>query len=520
MAFTEDQLRKELSELDITSRVKKIGEFSNAFGGYSDVWKCNYGPDLVAVKVIRLNDRDKARSLKKIGQEIQNWWRLHDHPNVLSLLGVCFWGPLPSPVSAWMQNGTVDVYVNANPEIDICFALCGIAEGLRYLHEQNIVHGDVKAVLTSGCQGLSGPIRTLQTVRSQLCPPETKSDFLYRRRWSHLGAATVRKFFSSILEVLRGSGISRKTDVSDGGNPQLADFGLSRNLIAMIDESTAVNITGSWRWMAVEFFGFDARRQFAPRQRKPSKSSDVWSFGMTVLELWSGSPPFVDIVGEGDILMALCDKKRPPFPEPPRRATLRFRDHAWLHNLCDRCWALEPTERPTMEEIAAELRHRVEPVTQTQNRQNNTLESCNSSESSDHSGEARTPTSAQSNLSMAIPDAQGENSAQNESQFVNISSPVDVNNDRIPPSPTSSEHSVTSMMADIDILGDEPFKSRLDTYAKRHRLVNCFTWKTMRSGPDHVPRWDVHCLFNGDIYGSGSALTKQQAAEAAAKEAY
>ncbi len=64
MAFTEDQLRKELSDLDITSRVKKIGEFSNAFGGYSDVWKCNYGADLVAVKVIRLGDRDKARSLK------------------------------------------------------------------------------------------------------------------------------------------------------------------------------------------------------------------------------------------------------------------------------------------------------------------------------------------------------------------------------------------------------------------------------------------------------------------------
>ncbi|TDL20487.1 kinase-like protein [Rickenella mellea] len=415
MAFTEHQLREELSELDITSHVRKIGEFSNAIGGYSDVWKCTCGLDLtVAVKVIRLGDHDKARSLKKISQEIQNWWRLNDHPNVLSLLGVCFWGTLPSPESAWMTNGTVDVYIKNNPDIDICFALHGIAEGLRYLHEQNIVHGDVKA---------------------------------------------------------------KNVVKSDEGNPQLADFGLSRNLIAMIDESTAVNITGSWRWMAVEFFEFDARRQLTPRQLRPSKSSDVWSFGMTVLELWSGSPPFVDIVRDVALLVALRDKQRPDFPKPPRRGTLRFRDHGWLHNLCDQCWVLEPTERPTMEEIATNLRRRVEPINQTQNQRSDDTESCNSSESSDDSDEPRTPKSIRSNLNIANPTVKDKNSTSpgSHSQSPNVSSPVEGHGDRILPSPTILEPPVTVMMADIDILGDERMFPIISTFTLDYlNQILCF----------------------------------------------
>ena len=86
-----------------------------------------------------------------------------DHPNVLPLVGFTRGDGIPALVSEWMSNGTVTAYLklfpNANKfklvrlyllssgETDIMLnQVKGIADGLAYLHLQDIIHSDLKSV--------------------------------------------------------------------------------------------------------------------------------------------------------------------------------------------------------------------------------------------------------------------------------------------------------------------------------------------------------------------------------------
>lgn len=90
-------------------------------------------------------------------------WKNLFHPNVLDLVGVpdTLEDGTFSMVSEWMVNGNIMEYVrnNAGNHLKLVgrnrifllrslstFQLAGAAEGLRYLHSVNIVHGDLKGV--------------------------------------------------------------------------------------------------------------------------------------------------------------------------------------------------------------------------------------------------------------------------------------------------------------------------------------------------------------------------------------
>ncbi|EJD05033.1 kinase-like protein [Fomitiporia mediterranea MF3/22] len=78
------------------------------------------------------------------------WSRLK-HPNVLPLLGYALEETsdhvlqLPSLISEWMENGNILDFVKSNPNFDIVRLALGMAEGLAYLHDNNVVHSDFKS---------------------------------------------------------------------------------------------------------------------------------------------------------------------------------------------------------------------------------------------------------------------------------------------------------------------------------------------------------------------------------------
>ena len=97
-------------------------------------------------------------------------WKNLSHPNVLDLIGVpnTLEDGRLSMVSEWMTNDNIMEYVrkNAGNHLELVshshiffwhllntFQLADAAEGLKYLHNVNIAHGDLK--------GVSLPVRIL-----------------------------------------------------------------------------------------------------------------------------------------------------------------------------------------------------------------------------------------------------------------------------------------------------------------------------------------------------------------------
>lgn len=132
--------------------------------------------------------------------------------------------------------------------------------------------------------------------------------------------------------------------IDGGGCARLADFGL-----LTISETQGFATTfrpsegGSVRWMAPELFREGIMK---------SRSSDIYSFGMTLLEVYTGRPPFssgrVSFHNDAQILMVILSGKRPERPE-----TRALTDDLW--ELIQQCWNEDPLVRPTSLEIANHL---------------------------------------------------------------------------------------------------------------------------------------------------------------------
>lgn len=64
------------------------------------------------------------------------------------------------------------------------------------------------------------------------------------------------------------------------------------------------------------------------------------------LQIYSGRVPFYDILGDGQVLIAVLEGKRPSRPNGPG-------DETWA--LIESCWGQEASCRPTANEIVCRL---------------------------------------------------------------------------------------------------------------------------------------------------------------------
>ncbi|KAJ7468568.1 kinase-like domain-containing protein [Mycena latifolia] len=127
--------------------VNGCSEYPILGGAYSDIYKASYHGTPVAVKAMRTFHRgsDLRHFRSKLCQEAIIWKGL-SHPNLLPLIGVDQESFLSSLclVSPWMEHGNVLNYLEKNGRVNVNEILLEIAEGLNYLHSQNIVHGDLR----------------------------------------------------------------------------------------------------------------------------------------------------------------------------------------------------------------------------------------------------------------------------------------------------------------------------------------------------------------------------------------
>ncbi|KAF8589944.1 ras GEF [Ramaria rubella] len=199
------------SERCLDGRITRESEHPAASGGFSDVWRGTMDGRTVAIKTLRPFNSgrriEESKLLKNSGHiSPQRLWREYaawtwvTHPIVLECLGFSYdFSPqpyiLPSLISPWMANGTLDNYIDKNPKVDRFQMLVDVAEGLSFLHDQHpsIIHGDLRA--------------------------------------------------GNIL-------------ISDTGRPCLSDFGLSR-VLKLEGMTTSSELAGSLRWMSPELLRDD-----------------------------------------------------------------------------------------------------------------------------------------------------------------------------------------------------------------------------------------------------------------------
>ncbi|XP_030843117.1 uncharacterized protein LOC587777 isoform X4 [Strongylocentrotus purpuratus] len=130
--------------------------------------------------------------------------------------------------------------------------------------------------------------------------------------------------------------------VDDEGNKKakISDFGLSRRLLLGENYRSEMrpNLKLPLAWMPVESL---TKLTF-------TKASDVWSFGVTMWEMFSyGRKPFAHLSGE-EILKTI-DKPRLERLERPEACPLK------IYELMLRCWTHEPESRMSFAELHEEL---------------------------------------------------------------------------------------------------------------------------------------------------------------------
>ncbi|KAF5383849.1 hypothetical protein D9615_003654 [Tricholomella constricta] len=257
-------------------------------GGFADIVRGKIKDKVVCLKVLRQYSRqgDLEKKSKAFFREVLLWSRL-DHPNVLPFLGANRSLRYGFVlVSPWMKHGNLSDFLTAHPEHDRLTAAFEIADGLSYLH------------------GLTPPI----------FHRDVKS--------------------ANIL-------------VSDDLRCCVGDFGLSSIAGSQRLESKSFAGEGTSRWQPPEVLNPELHPEDS--EEFPA-AADVYAFGCTVLELYTGEVPFHTMNTNAAIVAVLGRKK----PELPITGTLGLTED--LRSLVSLSWEFIPQHRPTMSRIRDELK--------------------------------------------------------------------------------------------------------------------------------------------------------------------
>ncbi|KAG6828025.1 hypothetical protein H0H92_009600 [Tricholoma furcatifolium] len=133
----------------LTNVEVKIDGNPHSCGRFGDVYRGKHKDQDICVKVVRTSQTSDPVSLHKaFAREAVVWGQL-SHSNILPFIGIYRFGENNerfSLVSSWMCNGNVNDFLQPRSQHDRTSLAFGVASGMQYLHENGVVHGDLKCL--------------------------------------------------------------------------------------------------------------------------------------------------------------------------------------------------------------------------------------------------------------------------------------------------------------------------------------------------------------------------------------
>ncbi|XP_074285891.1 serine/threonine-protein kinase STY46 [Silene latifolia] len=127
----------------------KLLKFENkvASGSYGDLYKGTYCSQDVAIKVLKA-ERINTDLQKEFAQEVFIMRKVR-HKNVVQFIGACTKPPSLCIVTEFMSGGSVYDYLHKHKGTfklpSVLKVAIDISKGMNYLHQNNIIHRDLKA---------------------------------------------------------------------------------------------------------------------------------------------------------------------------------------------------------------------------------------------------------------------------------------------------------------------------------------------------------------------------------------
>ncbi|KAG6826624.1 hypothetical protein H0H92_015116 [Tricholoma furcatifolium] len=213
--------------------------------------------------------------------------------------------------------GFASFLLGCKMEMSICIlSAVDVAKGLLYLHENGIIHGDLKGV---SWEFENVPIFTDRTPQSNILIDST-------------------------------------------GRARLADFGISAvsdsDIIAWSSQSSGASKGGSARWQAPELFDIEDGEEV-----KNSVASDVYAWGCVAFELFTGTVPYAGIQRETAIALHIKSGGRPTRPRASSKSWEVWGLTEEIWSIMEQSWEGQSTQRPSSAQIVERLEMMISPDT-------------------------------------------------------------------------------------------------------------------------------------------------------------
>ncbi|KAG6917273.1 hypothetical protein DXG01_003221 [Tephrocybe rancida] len=296
---------------------KKLHKGAIESGGSARVYHGLHEQQEVAIKEYRLYERSNIPRVKRRLLKEAYITKIMQYPNIIPFVGIVQQlKPLRiCIVVPWMKNGDIVKYLAARSSSEPSREelLEQVADGLHFMQQYGIAHGDLKG----------GNVLISDDGKALI------SDF---------GLAALQENIevpSPVHHTLPIDIRTCKTALREGGMSQ----SLASSILSRVSNFSG---GGTLPWMAPERL---LPENFGFKNAKPTFASDVFSYAMLAIEVYTGERPHAPAPQEMAAVYTMTNRRprRPPnVPDP-----------VW--KIIERCWSVNAYDRPSIFDVYSNL---------------------------------------------------------------------------------------------------------------------------------------------------------------------